>query len=131
MVETVFAFRLKYFQNMWFECIHRFFRRRKTFTSQFNFDKKYEKIMDCQNSMCFDCSKMFLFWLMFKSFNFRGGEWFAFCNWFFLIFQNTSGKQILVYHPEITVLHCSNEKERWRKIHLFRKKQAIICYEVL
>ena len=84
---------------------------------------------DNSSNRCFECSKMQLFEPMCESSHCCCEKCSAFGGWFSWFLLKTTGKQMVVYHSELTILRCSGGTIATCPV--FPKKQAIICLEVL
>ena len=120
-----------YFQNVHSGAINHFFRCRKTLTSNFIF------YVRCHVRTIRRMTTKLIFWVL-KNAVVLADVWELALSWWrvirlrwliLLISWTTTGKLMVVYHSELTVLRCSSGTIGTCPV--FPKKQAIICLKVL
>ena len=120
-------------KNMHSERINRFFRCRKTLTSSFyvrcHSVPSWDYTTDDSSNRCFECSKMLLYEPMCERSHCRGDEWSVFGGWYsWFLGRQLANKWLCTTQ---NWLFCVVLAVRLQRVQFFRKKQEIICLEVL
>ena len=134
IVEALFPLWFRYLQNIHSERINRFFRCPLILFLTYGNKKKS---FFAKSGLYSGWLIKSMFWMLKNAVVWADGWEFALWWWkvirlrrlVFLISWKTTGKQMVVYHSQLTVLRCSSGTIATCLV--FPKKQAIICLEVL